>query len=283
MRLLIASVGAPALGVTTLTSAINAAQRPFTLSACEVRALGDGKAVVRDGVLGPEIAHALASAVCALDNNLFMPFGTGRRDLRDQSDLRRLAGIAGQQPPRMRGDFCTWFDDQGRLSSGVAADREEIASEPAPMLALLHSFFETVSHDLNQQCFLSLRSQDCQLARYPADGISHYPRHVDALQDNSATRGARSLYLNPSLLLSPRRVITCIYYLNEGWTNEHGGELRIWDAADVATERYGQISPASLDIAPVLDRLVMFRSDVVPHAVLPSHRSPRHAATAWFY
>ncbi|KAJ1629106.1 hypothetical protein T492DRAFT_841056 [Pavlovales sp. CCMP2436] len=233
-----------------------------------VRALGDGEVVVRDGVLGPEFVRGCAAAVRGLDGSVFAPFGTGRRDEPGPSVSERL-----------RGDHCAWFDERGALDSGPSGwqqSGDQIARlQPRlPELAELFANFDAIRLELNEACFLSLNSLDCQLARYPADGVSGYPRHVDALRTRGSVAESGSR----------RRVITCIVYLNEGWAVEHGGELRIWGAADMAgtiVDGVGVMAPPRCDIVPALGRLVLFSSVAVPHAVLPSC-AQRHAATAWF-
>ena len=92
------------------------------------------------------------------------------------------------------------------------------------------------------------------LAVYPGRG-TRYMRHVDNPDGNG-------------------RLLTCLYYLNASWRNEHGGHLRLWRAD-------GSTSVATL--APLLDRLVIFWSDKrVPHEVLPAHRE-RLAISVWFH
>ena len=65
------------------------------------------------------------------------------------------------------------------------------------------------------------------------------------------------------------RVLTMLYYLNQDWTPEHGGQLRVFGAE-------------ARDIEPLFDRAVIFHSDGrVPHAVLPAH-ADRYAVSLWF-
>lgn len=69
------------------------------------------------------------------------------------------------------------------------------------------------------------------------------------------------------------RKLTVLYYLNNGWQPEDGGELRVYDAANTVVR----------DVEPILDRVVLFFSDQrVPHEVLPAHKE-RFAVTLWFY
>eukprot|EP00927_Polykrikos_kofoidii_P054991 TRINITY_DN49307_c0_g1_i1.p1 TRINITY_DN49307_c0_g1~~TRINITY_DN49307_c0_g1_i1.p1 ORF type:complete len:380 (-),score=54.72 TRINITY_DN49307_c0_g1_i1:52-1131(-) len=80
------------------------------------------------------------------------------------------------------------------------------------------------------------------------------------------------------------RLLTCVYYLNRGWTPGHGGALRLFERQDVA------VSPQPYhrkiaEVVPDLDTLVLFWSDQVPHEVLPPRSPPgawRHAVSIWY-
>jgi SM-20-related protein len=196
----------------------------------QIQALGEGQAVVIDGVFDTEFVQALAADVSSIDDKCFTRHTTGR-----SPNTQRLYGDGGQ---RIRGDLAGWFDSNSSLDS----------------LALLWRFFDYLRVFLNEEALLSLRRQDCQLARFPGDGISTYPKHIDAVRDK---RGAN-------------RQITAIVYLNDGWVLEDGGCLRVWNGKH------------AIDIAPALNRLVLFRSNLVAHEVLPSAKT-RHAASVWFY
>lgn len=115
-------------------------------------------------------------------------------------------------------------------------------------LALAVTHFERLMQALNEAAWLGLRTFDLQLARYGPG--AHYARHRDAFpgQDN--------------------RRITAIVYLNPGWVAAHGGQLRL------------HVEPP-VELAPTLDRLVVFRSEVVEHEVLQA-RTDRWALTAWY-
>ena len=154
-------------------------------------------------------------------------------------------GAAKTNSASVRGDFVGWFDSDGFFNEDSCLDA----------LGLLWRSFEYLRVFLNEEGNLSLRRQNhCQLARYPGDGISAYPKHVDSFRDARGTN----------------REITAIIYLNEKWTSEDGGCLRVWDGDQ------------SFDIRPEFNRLVLFRSNAVLHEVLPSFKT-RHAATAWYF
>ena len=80
-----------------------------------------------------------------------------------------------------------------------------------------------------------------QLAMYPGKG-ARYVEHRDTAVV-SACDGVRG---------EPVRKYTLVYYLNPFWEEEHGGELRL----------------EGNDLCPKLDRLVMFKSNML-HQVLP--------------
>ncbi|KAG5177957.1 2OG-Fe(II) oxygenase superfamily-domain-containing protein [Tribonema minus] len=66
-----------------------------------------------------------------------------------------------------------------------------------------------------------------------------------------------------------KRRLTCLLYLNRGWQPGDGGELTLLPFLGLAQE-----------VAPLFDRLVVFRSDLVLHRVRPA-RAPRYALTVW--
>lgn len=115
--------------------------------------------------------------------------------------------------------------------------------------------FTAVMRALNEAAYLGLRSFDLQLARYAPGAL--YQRHRDAFPGDDNRR------------------VTAIVYLNPSWQVGDGGELRIHlpEGAPGA--------PGTLDLAPTLDRLVVFRSALVEHEVLVA-RAERWAMTAWF-
>jgi hypothetical protein len=102
---------------------------------------------------------------------------------------------------------------------------------------------------------------------YPGNG-TRYIRHVDNPNGNG-------------------RKLTVLYYLNHGWQEGDGGELRIHDLSTSrqADDSYDKASdgPAFVDIPPIGGTMVVFYSDSrVPHEVLPACK-PRFAITHWFY
>ena len=66
-----------------------------------------------------------------------------------------------------------------------------------------------------------------------------------------------------------RRQLTCIVYLNPEWKDGDGGELELLPFLST-----------SVKIKPLMDRAVLFRSDMLLHRVLPSTKE-RYCFTIW--
>ncbi len=78
-----------------------------------------------------------------------------------------------------------------------------------------------------------------------------------------------------------RRLVTAVYYLNQGWKAGDGGCLRVHCPPNGVPSSTSEPSHV-VDIEPFSDRLVIFRSDKVEHEVLPNVEI-RMALTLWFY
>ncbi len=112
---------------------------------------------------------------------------------------------------------------------------------------------EDLRQALNEYFYLGLQRSEFHYARYGSG--QGYARHMDQ------HRG------------QPHRRITLILYLTPDRQPGDGGELCLYHPE--APEREWQ------RIAPERGRLVLFRSELLPHAVLPAHR-PRWSLTGWF-
>ena len=178
--------------------------------------------------------------------------GTGGIVLRD-------AFLAPDLARAMRHTLEHW-DDRGRLTpAGVGRDGEDRGvrgdrtswlepNDPEPT-ATIFLRFEQLREALSWQLRLGLQRFSVQAARY--DPGTGYERHQDAFQGD------------------PSRILTAIVYLNPDWVPAHGGILRAWTPDGIA------------DVEPRLGRLLLFRSDAVPHQVLQANH-PRCAVTAWY-
>lgn len=106
---------------------------------------------------------------------------------------------------------------------------------------------------INRSLFLGLFSFEGHLAVYPPG--SFYKKHLDRFQNAS------------------HRVVSCILYLNEDWSPEDGGQLRLHDGPE---EDAGY-----RDVLPEGGTLAVFLSGDVYHEVLPARRE-RVSLTGWF-
>lgn len=109
--------------------------------------------------------------------------------------------------------------------------------------------FDEVKLVLNRLMFLSLAGYEFHLAHYPKG--SFYKKHLDQFDSRN------------------NRMISMIIYLNKNWSTNDGGELRIYPEGE-----------ESVDIAPLENRCVIFRSDILFHEVLVSNTS-RKSITGW--
>jgi SM-20-related protein len=155
---------------------------------------------------------------------------------------------------RGRGDF-----DAARIGSGHSLRRRDdirgdsicwITPPLWPVEQTLLEDLERLRLRLNQDAMLGLFELELHYAWYPPG--AGYARHVDQPQ-----------------ALAHRRV-SLVLYLNQDWTPEAGGELRVFDAAD-----------GHRDIEPIGGRLVFFLTPGREHAVLPTQRD-RLSISGWF-
>ena len=106
---------------------------------------------------------------------------------------------------------------------------------------------------LGRDAWLPVGERQIQLACFPGGG-TRYAKHRDAFRAGPGRA----------------RRVTAIFYLNDAWLPADGGPLRL------------HLDEGKRDIAPELDRVVVFLSARVQHEVMPVFRE-RLALTSWFY
>ncbi|MEJ2764802.1 2OG-Fe(II) oxygenase [Photobacterium sp. MCCC 1A19761] len=104
---------------------------------------------------------------------------------------------------------------------------------------------------VNRHLYLGLFEYEAHFAKYePGD---FYKKHLDSFRGQS------------------NRKLTTVFYLNDQWVAEDGGELVMYDLDDQHLAR----------VAPKAGRLVVFLSENFPHEVLPAHKR-RYSIAGWY-
>jgi SM-20-related protein len=113
------------------------------------------------------------------------------------------------------------------------------------------NFAEGLQAYLNRSLYLGLRYYEAHFAVYESGDF--YEKHLDTFQN------------------SKNRVVTTVYYLNEAWDANSGGELIIYDKNSKEIKR----------VVPKANTLVVFMSEDFPHEVLPA-KAKRSSIAGWF-
>jgi SM-20-related protein len=146
------------------------------------------------------------------------------------------AGIGKQHQHQVneaiRGDRIRWLDDE------TAPDAMRVYLNRLHALRLF----------LKQSLYISLVDVEVHQTIYPTG--AYYKRHLDQFKKDD------------------HRKLSVICYLNLGWTENEGGQLRIY------------LNQSQVDVLPLAGRLVCFRSDLLEHEVLPATRE-RLSITGW--
>ena len=149
----------------------------------------------------------------------------------------KLAKIGNSQEKNhnatIRNDHIVWIDKQ-EGNDAIAGYFTEI---------------EALCKTLNQSLFLGLIDYEAHFAVYQPN--SFYKKHVDQFATTQDRR------------------ISCVYYLNEGWQQEFGGELVLYDTKDQPLTQ----------IMPLGNRFICFNSDL-PHEVCTAYQT-RYSIAAW--
>ncbi|SHN12321.1 SM-20-related protein [Cyclobacterium lianum] len=164
-----------------------------------------------------------------------------QRELLQHGQFRH-AGVGNGQnfaiKPEIRSDKVLWLDE----------------SELTPLQQKYWDTMEQLRADINQRCFLGLRAFESHFAMYPPG--SFYLRHLDRFQNVQY------------------RIVSVILYLNDDWSENDGGALRLYFTGSTGLEEY-------TDIFPLGGRLVVFLSGEILHEVLPTKKT-RISITGWF-
>lgn len=110
---------------------------------------------------------------------------------------------------------------------------------------------EQIRLEANRHFFLGLFEYEAHFAKYEKGDF--YQKHLDCFRGNENRR------------------LTTVFYMNDEWSNEDGGELVVYDLQD---NRIATLPPKS-------GRLFVFFSEQFPHEVLPTNKE-RFSIAGWF-
>ena len=162
------------------------------------------------------------------------------KSLRKNGEMHKAAtGLSKQSTNNsiLRGDFIHWVE----------------ASQACKIEQIYLGAMSSLQQAINQSFFLGLFELESHFAIYPPG--AGYQKHLDQFIGRN------------------ERKISCILYLNEDWTKDDGGALRMYlDQKD--ENNY-------IDITPQGGTLVVFLSEEFLHEVQPAKRE-RISLTGWF-
>lgn len=114
-------------------------------------------------------------------------------------------------------------------------------------------FAQQLQQHLNRNLMLGLFSFESHFAHYAPGAF--YKTHVDAFKGQA------------------NRVLSVVFYLNEDWRSEEGGEMVL----------YSEVQPDEIlcTVKPQAGTLAVFLSEEFPHEVLPAKRD-RYSIAGWY-
>ncbi|MGH8157372.1 MAG: 2OG-Fe(II) oxygenase [Rhodanobacter sp.] len=190
----------------------------------------------------PDEFHAIATALatdgwCVVPD-LLSPVQTQAlaiecRAMREARQLTPARVGTTRTATPLRGDSTHWFE-AGAMSAPQQAFAERI---------------DALRVALNRELMLGLVECESHYAVYPPG--AGYTRHLDRLRDSDA------------------RVVSAVFYLNEGWQEADGGALRLYLG-----------DGSHRDIHPHAGSLLLFLSAEFEHEVLPATRD-RMSIACW--
>lgn len=141
--------------------------------------------------------------------------------------------------------------DELHLDSTRRRDKISWLEEDSGVQSKFLNFTNGLQVHLNRELFLGLKYYESHFAVYEKGAF--YEKHLDCFKSFK------------------NRVVTTVYYLNENWSQDDGGELIVYDLDDNIVAK----------VAPQANTLIVFMSEKFPHEVLPS-KTQRYSIAGWF-
>jgi len=191
---------------------------------------------VLDLIIDDLVAQDYAVFDDLLDRNAALSIRNRLLELKADEEFKKSGigkAVLHQVDESIRGDFIRWIE----------------TDDLHPSIEVYYRLIEALMVYANQQLYLNLKDLESHYTFYPPG--KGYLKHRDRFREK------------------PHRVLSMVYYLNEGWQDGDGGELDVFD------NRVKKL----LTIEPKMNRLVVFKSEMI-HEVLPSIK-PRYSITTW--
>ena len=154
----------------------------------------------------------------------------------NETDFKR-AGISGANDLHLdnqrRGDKIHWLNEDSNAQSEFLA------------------FTDGLKEQINRELYMGITYYESHFAIY--DEGDFYETHLDSFKN------------------SKNRVVTTVYYLNDDWGEDDGGELVIYDENNNFLTK----------VIPHANTLIVFLSDIFPHEVLAAKKR-RFSIAGWF-
>lgn len=144
-------------------------------------------------------------------------------------DMTKASIVRGDSD--YRGDETYWLDDRDAVSRFIKYKMEQLKV------------------DMNGRFFCGLKTIELHAAHYPPG--TKYGKHLDVSKNGND------------------RVVSMVTYLNDNWTEEDGGQLRLYTNDGI------------MDIEPKIGTTILFLSKQMQHEVLTT-QVDRYSITGWF-
>lgn len=131
------------------------------------------------------------------------------------------------------------------------SDKTRWLENSSPTQNTYLSYMDSLKEYLNRSLYLGLNYYEAHFAIYEKDNF--YEKHLDAF------RGSKN------------RVVTTVFYLNDDWQKDDGGEIVLYDEDDKKIKT----------LLPKSNTLVVFLSEKFPHEVLKANKK-RYSIAGWF-
>lgn len=143
-------------------------------------------------------------------------------------------------------------NDQVTRKADIRSDKIQwLNHDLGQPVSLFLDKMEQIRLAANRAFFLGLFEYEAHFAKYEKGDF--YQKHLDCFKGNENRR------------------LTTVFYMNDEWSAEDGGELVVYDLNDKKVTT----------LPPKAGRLFVFLSEQFPHEVLPTNRE-RFSIAGWF-